>query len=114
MIDNDFNANGEGRPASPVKKDAPKFQKPLTKLIFIGILVLLLLIPMGMIKNLINERMDIADDATKEVYQSWSGPQTVTGPVLSLTLKTQTTDADGKPKFEQNTYNILPNKLNIN
>lgn len=114
MIDNDFNANGEGRPASPVKKDAPKFQKPLTKLVFIGILVLLLLIPMGMIKNLINERMDIADDATKEVYQSWSGPQTVTGPVLSLTLKTQTTDADGKPKFEQNTYNILPDKLNIN
>jgi hypothetical protein len=37
MIDNDFNANGEGRPASPVKKDAPKFQKPLTKLIFIAV-----------------------------------------------------------------------------
>ena len=114
MIDNDFNATGEGQPASPVKKDAPKFQKPLTKLIFIGVLVLLLLIPMEMIKSLINERMEIADEATNEVYQSWSGPQTITGPVLSLTLKSQTTDAEGKAKFEQNTYNILPNKLNIN
>lgn len=114
MTDNEIIVNEDVKTKPSDKKNAPKFQKPLTKMLFIAILVLVLLIPMEMIKSLINERMHTADDATNEVYQSWSGPQTISGPVLSLTLKGQTTDAEGKPKFEQDTYNILPNKLNIN
>lgn len=114
MTDNEIIVNEDVKTKPSNKKNAPKFQKPLTKMLFIAILVLVLLIPMEMIKNLINERMHTADEATKEVYQSWSGPQTISGPVLSLTLKGQTTDAEGKPKYEQDTYNILPNKLNIN
>jgi inner membrane protein len=96
------------------EKSTIKYQKPLTKVLLIGILVLVLLIPMEMIKGLIRERTAIAEDATREVYQSWSGPQTITGPVLSMTLKIQNKDAEGKTNIEYNTYNILPNKLNIN
>lgn len=96
------------------EKSTNKYQKPLTKVLLIGILVLVLLIPMEMIKGLIRERTAIAEDATREVYQSWSGPQTITGPVLSMTLKIQNKDAEGKTNIEYNTYNILPNELNIN
>lgn len=78
------------------EKSTNKYQKPLTKVLLIGILVLVLLIPMEMIKGLIRERTAIAEDATREVYQSWSGPQTITGPVLSMTLKIQNKDAEGK------------------
>lgn len=114
MTDNEIIVNEDARTKPNEQKTPKKYQKPITKVVFIGILVLILLIPMQMIKNLINERMRTAEDATREVYQSWSGPQTVVGPVLSLTLKTQTKDAEGKAKFEYNTYNILPNDLKIN
>ena len=114
MTENEIIVNEDARTKPNEQKTPKKYQKPITKVVFIGILVLILLIPMQMIKNLINERMRTAEDATREVYQSWSGPQTIAGAVLSLTLKTQTKDAEGKAKFEYNTYNILPNDLKIN
>ncbi len=115
MTDDEMIVNEDVKTKKPTEPKTQKvYQKPITKIVFIGILVLLLLIPMEMIKKLISERMWTAEDATKEVYQSWSEPQTIVGPVLSLTLKTQTKDAEGKAKFEYNTYNILPNDLKIN
>ena len=100
--------------SKPAEKSTKKYQKPITKIVFIGILVLILLIPMQMIKNLIYERIQTADEASNEVFNSWSGPQTVTGPVLSLKLKYKTKDAEGKTQVDYRTYNILPNELKIN
>lgn len=113
MEENELISNDVERSKKPDKK-TKKFQKPILKLLFIGILILLLLIPMKMIKNLIDERIDTADDASAEVYKSWSGPQTIAGPILAIKLKYQNKDQDGKIQTDYMTYNVLPNELNIN
>jgi inner membrane protein len=51
------------------------------KLISIGILVILLLIPTAWILQIMEERQQRAGDVMEEVYGKWSGSQTVAGPV---------------------------------
>ena len=54
------------------------------RLIIIGFLVMLLLIPSFMIRSLIRERQDRRDDAISEVSEKWGQTQTITGPILSI------------------------------
>lgn len=54
------------------------------KVLFIGFLVLLLLIPMGMIQGLIHDREYTAQEAIREVHNKWSGKQMIVGPVLII------------------------------
>jgi inner membrane protein len=54
----------------------------MIKLMSIGFLILILLIPASWIESLINERQYRADDVTREISEKWSGNQTLTGPVL--------------------------------
>lgn len=54
------------------------------KLLSIGFLVLILLLPASWIESLIRERQVRADDVVREVTDKWSGVQTLTGPVLKV------------------------------
>jgi inner membrane protein len=54
------------------------------KLISIGFLVLILMIPSSWIQNLITEREQRADAALDEISSKWSASQTVSGPVLVI------------------------------
>ena len=54
------------------------------KIILIGVLILILMIPMSMIQSLIRERSTTASQATYEVQQKWSKAQKIAGPVLSI------------------------------
>jgi inner membrane protein len=54
------------------------------KLLSIGILLLLLLIPSSMVEGLITERASNRDAATEEISAQWGGAQLVLGPVLVL------------------------------
>lgn len=54
------------------------------KLISIGILVILLLIPTAWILQIMEERQQRAEAVMEEVYAKWSGSQTVAGPVLVI------------------------------
>ena len=54
------------------------------KLLFIGFLVLLLLIPMGMIESVIYERNYLYLSAKGDIMNSWGWEQTIGGPVLTL------------------------------
>ena len=54
------------------------------KLIILGILILLLLIPVSWIRSLINERQMRRTEAIAEVSSKWGREQTITGPVLSV------------------------------
>jgi inner membrane protein len=58
------------------------------KLAIIGILTLLLLIPAGMIQNLIREREQRRDETITEVTAKWGNSQTLCGPVLTIPYKT--------------------------
>ena len=52
------------------------------KLLLMVLISLLLLIPLGMIQNLIDERQESADNSRAEVARSWALPQTFSGPEL--------------------------------
>ncbi|MCK5095830.1 MAG: cell envelope integrity protein CreD [Candidatus Pacebacteria bacterium] len=54
------------------------------RVVVIGILALLLLIPVGMVRSVIAERDYTRQNAIAEISQKWGEEQTVAGPVLSI------------------------------
>jgi len=86
--------------------------KIILKSFFIGILILLLLIPSALIQDLVRERQSRQADAVKEISSKWAGSQTVTGPVIGIPYKEVVT-------YEKNTSEVikwayfLPDKLDI-
>jgi len=59
----------------------------IIKLISIGILMLILMIPSAWVQNVIRERQTRADEVIKEVSGKWASNQTVTGPILMIPYK---------------------------
>jgi inner membrane protein len=54
------------------------------KLLSIGFLILILLIPSAWIQNLMEERQERAESVINEIADKWSGSQTLSGPILVL------------------------------
>lgn len=84
------------------------------KLISIGILILLLLIPKSMINSLIIERENRMSETVQEVTDKWSRKQTVSGPILTIPYKKYIENDDEssfKTIVKQATF--LPEKLHI-
>ncbi len=73
----------------------------MIKLISIGFLVLVLLIPTEGIQDLIVERQQRAGEAMQEVAMKWSGSQTISGPVLVIPYRKQETIYGGKDGVER-------------
>jgi len=87
------------------------------KLLSIGFLILILLIPTTMINHLITEREGRRNQTVREISNTWGNAQTISGPVLTIPYKKYmvTEDEDGKTKKTVYTKHahFLPNKLNI-
>jgi inner membrane protein len=89
------------------------------RILTIGILILLLLIPVSMVESLIREREVRQQDAIAEVSSKWGEEQTITGLVLTIPYKAYSkVYEDGKPeKFklvESREYaHFLPEALDI-
>lgn len=83
------------------------------KLLTVGLLVLILLIPASMVNSLIMERESIRDNAVEEVSAKWGGPQTVAGPVLSVPYERVLTNSEGKPVTERGYAHFLPDTLAV-
>ncbi|WP_233524473.1 cell envelope integrity protein CreD [Mucilaginibacter conchicola] len=87
------------------------------KLVFIGFLILVLLIPSALINDLIFERAARQSEVVKEIADSWSGEQTIKGPVLVVPYKRIVKAIDGdKKEFDkeiiENLY-LLPENLKM-
>ncbi|WP_295718185.1 cell envelope integrity protein CreD [Mucilaginibacter sp.] len=87
------------------------------KLLFIGVLIIVLLIPSSLINDLINERAGRQNEMIKDVSDKWSGEQLVMGPVLVIPYKKHVQKIDTANKVTtrdviENLY-VLPNNLNI-
>jgi inner membrane protein len=90
----------------------------MIKLLSIGFLVLILLIPGTWIDSLIYERQHRADEAMNEVAEKWSGSQTISGPVLVIPFRKQEVVDNGKEgkkilEHIERAY-FLPDNLNVN
>lgn len=87
------------------------------KLAFIGVLVLVLLIPSSLVNSLINERAARQTEMMKDVSDKWSGSQLVAGPVLIIPYKKHlkyldTANKEISKDIIENLY-ILPDNLHI-
>ncbi|MCK5097135.1 MAG: inner membrane CreD family protein, partial [Desulfobacteraceae bacterium] len=83
------------------------------KIVSIGILILVLLIPTSMISSLMEERESRRDSVVKEINQKWGKAQTITGPFFTIPYKSFYKDENKKLKFNIRYFHILPEKLKI-
>ena len=79
------------------------------KILFIGILAVVLVIPMLFVYALISERENRQREAVAEVRQSWSGSQILAGPSLTIPYSYQNSEG----KWTTGHVNYLPETLEI-
>jgi inner membrane protein len=71
----------------PLPKTQPSFGKryrTIIKLIGVGALILLLLIPLGMITGVLSDRLQRRNEAVYDITSSWGREQNLIGPVLMI------------------------------
>jgi len=92
-------------------------QSILIKLLLIGALTLVLLIPSNWIQELILERQNRQDEVIQEISDKWAGNQLLQGPAMILPYKTLIgqKDTTGRTIYKESLTNIylLPEKLDI-
>src|SRR5213595_1149012 len=74
-------------PPPPLPKSQPSFgrrRSTIIKLLGIGALVLVLLIPLMMITGVLRDRLSRRNEAVADITSSWGGEQNVIGPVLGV------------------------------
>ncbi len=112
----------------PLPKSQPSFGKrhsTIIKLLGVGALVLVLLIPLMMITGVLNDRLMRRNEAVTEITSSWGKEQSVIGPVLGIPYQykfkavKEITGPDGKIEKREveetavaNAY-FLPETLNL-
>ena len=71
----------------PLPKTQPPFGKryrTIIKLVGVGVLILLLLIPLGMITGVLSDRLNRRNEAVADITSSWGKEQCIVGPVLMI------------------------------
>lgn len=89
-----------------MKKDSIRLRIILS----IGVIVLLI-VPLTMIQSLIHERQSYRNEVVNEINKSWADNQVVAGPILSIVNEKWNENPDGKKYRTQNSYHLLPEKL---
>ena len=82
------------------------------KITFIFFLVLLLMIPAGLIKNLIREREMLRTETEIEIQDNWGRSQTLSGPILTIPYY-RYENRDQKQVRVKAYFHLLPEKLDI-
>ena len=83
------------------------------RILIVGCLIILLLIPLFMIQALIAERQINRNVSIKEISKSWAGPQTIAGPILTTITLGEKINKEGN-KVETKKRNFyLPENLSV-
>ncbi|MGP5157307.1 inner membrane CreD family protein [Pseudoalteromonas prydzensis] len=88
-------------------------QKLETKLVIIIGLIVLLLVPIFMIQNLIDERAELQQQVQADIAKSSSGEQQVIGPFIQVQF-IETHTLEGNTTEQLRTLLLLPETLTIN
>jgi inner membrane protein len=95
-------------------KSEGKFSQSLTfKGIIIFILILLLLIPNAMIRNLIEEREERSIETIQKINKKWSLSQTLCGPILTIPFTKTYQDSNKKTYEKQHDLYLTPQNVII-
>ena len=83
------------------------------RILIVGCLIVLLLVPLFMIQALIAERQINRNVSVKEISKSWAGPQTIAGPILTTITMGEKMNKEGN-KIETKKRNFyLPENLYV-
>lgn len=82
------------------------------KLLIVGFIILMLLIPAQMIKSLITEREILRNSVEEEIFSKWGNSQTVAGPILTVPYYWYSKDEE-KTIRHLNVVHFLPDELDI-
>ena len=85
----------------------------MVKVLSIGFLILILMIPTSMIENIIYERQARSNEVVNEVSSKWGYNQTITGPMLTIPCNVWLTGQNGVPKAKLKYSYFLPENLQI-
>ncbi len=83
------------------------------KLLGVGFLALIMLIPLGMVSGLVGERQSRRAEAHTEIERRWGGEQTVSGPMIVVTERHTRTDEKGETRVFYQRVVELPSQLEI-
>jgi inner membrane protein len=84
------------------------------RIISIGFLILILLIPAFMVRDLIDERRYRSEEANMEVSSTWGNSQTLNGPIVSVPYRKAYIN-DKKEVYTQIEYaHFLPSEIKVN
>ncbi len=84
------------------------------RIISVTILVLLLMIPNAMIREIINERQSTNEEVFQEIRQIWGQSQTVCGPIVAVPYRVLSRDEKGTLMQTWYWAHFLPSTLNVN
>jgi len=84
----------------------------MLKMVTIGFLLLILLIPENMVESLIRERSRAREGVVAEVSSKWGSQQTLTGPVLTIPYNS-TIFENGKYFVKKQYAHFLPTNLKV-
>src|SRR4029450_1656941 len=89
----------------------------ILKAVLIGVIVLLLLVPLGMLRGLVTERSELREQAYARVAEGWGGSAGLGGPVLVVpTQRTVIEKIDDKrevAKIIRTDLYLLPARLDM-
>ena len=93
------------------------FQSPAGRLVLIGLLLVLLMIPAQIIRDVVRERAERRDEAAADIIASWGGHQRLLGPVLRVPFRIREKNTDDKGKVTESVWRdalyLLPQSLKI-
>ena len=98
-------------PAEPEKRRLR--DSVMVKMLVIGVLILLLLVPLGMVGSLVRERQSRSGHAAEEVAATWGSAQTLAGPVLTVPYLQHVKNDKGVPVTLRSYARFLPETLDV-
>ena len=99
-------------PPPPPKPNFVSRHTTALKILVVGVLTLLLLIPLSMISSLIYERLDTKRSAELEITSKWSGEQIITGPIIVIPYFQEIKLKD-KSELVRKSLLLLPKEMNV-
>ena len=99
-------------PRPPQKPNFVSRNTTALKILVVGVLTVLLLIPLSMISSLIYERLETKRSAELEITSKWSGEQIIAGPFIAIPYVQEIKQKD-KQEFVRKTLFLLPDEINV-
>ncbi len=91
-----------------------KWYETLTfKMALLGIMAIMFLLPLELIRTVINERAENSLSVQQQISEEWGKTQTITGPVLNIPVTRTFYSDDNRSKTAESVWHIMPEYLEI-